>query len=148
MAACRLVGPDCNASLVHENGLFDAIDRAFKRVNEVSGLVVGLASLTAASPALGTEGELPFRSQPALARMPARSSHQRCAMQHQGAPSVPLNGISMSVRGLSHLPSQLRLAGACAALSALVRPLRPPARDLVPGCAWADWQRTALQRRT
>ena len=55
---CRLIGSDCNASDMHENGLFDALDRAFKRVNEVSGLVVSLKSVEGAQPALGTDGRL------------------------------------------------------------------------------------------
>ena len=54
--ACRLVGPDCDVKKVYDNGLHTAINKAFKRVNDVSGLIVELKSMTVASPALNTAG--------------------------------------------------------------------------------------------
>ena len=54
--ACRLVGPDCDVRRVYENGLFTAINTAFKRVNDVSGLIVELKSMTVAAPARNTPG--------------------------------------------------------------------------------------------
>ena len=53
---CRLVGPDCDVKKVYDNGLHTAINKAFKRVNDVSGLIVELKSMTVASPALNTPG--------------------------------------------------------------------------------------------
>lgn len=57
LLVCRIIGPDCRAELVDQNGLRKALSVVFLRLNAIAGLVVEFPFLNDTAPAPGTDGK-------------------------------------------------------------------------------------------
>ena len=53
---CRIVGPDCQASLLEENGLREMLKEAFMRLNKIAGLKISFYKIEDTQPAPGSTG--------------------------------------------------------------------------------------------